>query len=85
MTLKTSLLVPVALTAMLASPAFAQTADPVIDVNADGMYSFPELQTAMAEMTEETFSVLDTSGDGLLDADEIAVGVEAGVLPASDG
>ncbi len=85
MTLKTSMLVPAALTALLATSAMAQSVDPAIDVNADGMYSFPELQAAMPDMTEETFSVLDTTGDGLLDTDEITVGVEAGVLPASDG
>lgn len=83
MTFKTSLMIPAALAAMLASPAIAQSA--AIDVNGDGMYSLPELQAVMPEMTEDTFTALDTSGDGLLDPDEIAVGVEAGVLPASDG
>lgn len=85
MTLKTSLRVPAAFVLLLASPAFAQDADPAIDVNADGMYSFPEVQAAMPEMTEETFAALDTNSDGLLDVDEITVGVEAGVLPASNG
>ena len=46
------------------------------------MYSYPELQAVMPEMTEDDFTVLDTSGDGLLDADEIAVATEAGLLPA---
>ena len=55
------------------------------DVDADGMYSYPELQAVMPEMTEDQFVVLDVNGDGLLDADEIAAATEAGMLPASEG
>ncbi len=36
----------------------------------------------MPEMTEEDFTTLDASGDGPLDADEITVATEAGLLPA---
>lgn len=79
MTLKTKLLTPIAVLSVFAVPAFAQ--DPNIDINGDGMYSFPELLAVMPEMTEEEFGALDTSGDGLLDADEIAAGVDAGALP----
>ncbi|MEY1555200.1 hypothetical protein AB3Y40_06150 [Yoonia sp. R2331] len=82
MTAKTILTLPVALV-LMALPAIAQ--DAAIDVDADGMYSFPELQAAMPEMTEEDFTTLDVSGDGLLDADEIAAATEAGILPAMDG
>lgn len=78
MTRKTLMLIPAAL--LLATPLAAQ--DAAIDVNADGMYSFPELQAAMPEMTEDTFITLDANGDGLLDADEIAAGTDAGLLPA---
>ena len=63
----------------LGSMAMAQDAD--IDINGDGMYSFPELMAVMPEMSEDTFETLDTSGDGLLDADEIAAGVASGALP----
>ena len=66
-----------------AAPLAAQDAE--IDVDADGMYSYPELQAVMPEMTEDQFTVLDVNGDGLLDADEIAAGTEAGLLPASEG
>lgn len=81
MTRKTLMLIPAAL--LLATPLAAQ--DAAIDVNADGMYSFPELQAVMPEMTEDTFTALDANGDGLLDVDEIAAGTDAGLLPASDG
>ncbi|WP_322892625.1 MULTISPECIES: hypothetical protein [unclassified Yoonia] len=64
---------------LLALPAFAQSAD--IDINADGMYSFPEVQAAAPDVTEDDFAALDSNGDGLLDAEEIAAGEAAGVLP----
>jgi hypothetical protein len=83
MTKKSLFLVPATLLVVAALPLAAQ--DAAIDVNADGMYSFPELQAVMPEITEDDFTVLDTSGDGLLDADEIAAGTEAGFLPAMDG
>ena len=68
---------------LLALPAVAQ--DAAIDVNGDGNYSFPEVQVAMPDMTIDDFTVLDANGDGLLDADEIAVGIEAELLPPIDG
>ncbi len=69
-----------AVIALAATPVLAQ--DAAIDINGDGMYSYPELQAVMPTMTEDDFTALDVSGDGLLDADEIAAGVEAGVLPS---
>ena len=80
MTRTLKLIAPIAVLTALAVPSFAQDAE--IDINGDGMYSYPELQAVMPEMTEDEFVVLDTSGDGLLDADEIAVATEAGLLPA---
>jgi opacity protein-like surface antigen len=86
MTLKTVILTPAVLAVMLATTAaHAQSVSAEIDVNGDGMYSFPEVMAAMPDMTEDTFGALDVNGDGLLDADEIAVGVDAGVLPGTDG
>jgi len=80
MTRTLKLIAPIAVLTALAVPGFAQSAD--IDINGDGMYSYPELQAVMPEVSEDDFAVLDTSGDGLLDADEIAVATEAGLLPA---
>ena len=82
MTAKTLFAVPVAVL-ILAGPLAAQEAE--IDTDGDGMVSFAELQAILPEMTEDQFMVLDVTGDGLLDADEIAAGTEAGLLPASDG
>lgn len=80
MTRTTKLIAPLAVLTALAVPAFAQ--DAAIDIDGDGMYSFPEVQAVLPEMTEDDFTILDSSGDGLLDADEITVAVEAGMLPA---
>ncbi len=75
-TLNTAIVI--AFVTALAAPAFAQ--DTAIDINADGMYSYAELQAVMPEMSEDTFSILDVSGDGLLDATEIEAGTAAGLL-----
>lgn len=63
-------------------PAVAQSA--MIDIDQDGLYSYSEVQAAMPDMSMDDFTILDTNGDGLLDAEEIAAGVEAGALPASE-
>lgn len=72
-------LASIALVAAMVAPAIAQDAS--VDINGDGMYSLPELQAVMPEMSEDQFATLDASGDGLLDAGEIADGVAAGMLP----
>lgn len=65
----------------VAGAAIAQEANPEIDLNGDGFYSFPELSTVYTEVTAETFSQMDTTGDGLLDMSEVAMAQEAGLLP----
>ena len=80
MTRTLKLIAPIAVLIALVVPSFAQ--DAAIDINGDGMYSYPELQAVMPEMSEDDFATLDVSGDGLLDAEEIAAGTAAGLLPA---
>ncbi|WP_108386989.1 hypothetical protein [Yoonia sediminilitoris] len=65
----------------MVAPAFA--VKPEINLNGDGVYSFPELQAAMPEMTKGDCIVLDATGDGLLDEDEIAAAPQAGLLSAA--
>lgn len=88
MTAKT-LMLTVAATALIGLPALAQDAapaiDPALDVNGDGMFSYPELQAAYPDLTSDQFTALDTSGDGLLDADEVAAAAAAGTLPQMNG
>jgi len=64
---------------LLAAPAFAIVAE--IDTDGDGAYSLSEVQTAIPDTTFDTFSAMDLNGDGLLDAEEVAIAIEAGVMP----
>lgn len=79
MTLIFKMIAPAAVLTALALPSFAQ--DAAIDINGDGMYSYPELQAVMPEVSEDDFAVMDVSGDGLLDSDEIAAATSSGMLP----
>lgn len=69
----------------IAGGAAAQSVDPAVDANQDGLLSFPEVITAYPEMTEDAFLALDLSGDGVLDAAEVAAAIEAGALMAAEG
>lgn len=69
----------------LAAPVAAQEADPAVDVNGDGFYSFPELSAVAPDLTDEDFSAMDATGDGLLDMAEVAAAVDAGMLPPMEG
>ncbi|MDG1376323.1 MAG: hypothetical protein P8P56_04730 [Yoonia sp.] len=64
-------------------PALAQ--DMTIDTDGDENYSYTELLAVMPDMPTDAFSVMDENGDGLLDADEIAKAIDAGLLPAQNG
>ena len=64
---------------LLAMPALAIEAE--IDLDGDGAYNLTEVQTAMPDMTFDSFNVIDANGDGLLDAEEVAAAIEAGLLP----
>ena len=74
------IITPIAAVFALSAPVAAQ--DATIDINGDGMYSIAELRAALPSISEDTFSVLDASGDGQLDAGEIAAGIAAGLLPS---
>lgn len=63
--------------------AMAQDADPTIDVNGDGFYSFPEVSTIFPDVTDAVFTTADVTGDGLLDMAEVAAAQEAGLMPVS--
>jgi len=79
----TKLSTALALTAF-AGAAFAQEADPMIDVNGDGFYSFPEVSTVFTDIPDEIFTTIDTTGDGLLDMAEVMVAQDAGLMPVAE-
>jgi opacity protein-like surface antigen len=70
--------------ALLAGVATAQEADPNIDVNGDGFYSFPEVGTVYPDLTDADFTAMDTTGDGLLDMAEVAAAQDAGLMPMTE-
>ena len=67
--------------ALIAGVATAQEADPNIDANGDGFYSFPEVGTVYPDLTDADFTAMDTTGDGLLDMAEVAAAQDAGLMP----
>lgn len=69
----------------IAGSAGANTIVAEADVNEDGMYSWEEMASVYADLTEDTFIVIDTSNDGLVDEAEMTAAVEAGLLPVTDG
>lgn len=73
-----------ALFILVAGAASAQEADPAIDINGDGFYSYPEVGTVYPDLTSEAFTEIDTTGDGLLDMAEVAAAQEAGLLPTAE-
>ncbi|MBT5294917.1 MAG: hypothetical protein HOL32_04885 [Octadecabacter sp.] len=70
--------------ALIAGVATAQEADPNIDVNGDGFYSFPEVGTVYPDLTDADFTAMDTTGDGLLDIAEVAAAQDAGLMPMTE-
>jgi len=70
--------------AVLAGQAFATTIVAEADVNSDGMYSMDEMAVVYPQLTEDTFLVIDTSNDGLVDEAELIVATEAALLPLID-
>jgi hypothetical protein len=70
--------------ALIAGPAMAQDADPMIDVNADGFYSYVELGSMYPEITDADFSAMDTTSDGLLDMAEVLAAQDAGLMPVAE-
>jgi len=55
------------------------------DTNGDGVLTIEEVQAVLPEVDTDGFAAMDANGDGSLDADEIAVAQEAGLLPPSNG
>jgi hypothetical protein len=64
----------------LASAAFAQTLPEVPDSDGSGTWSLVELQAVFTDLTEETFTSMDTSADGAIDATELQAAVDGGVI-----
>jgi len=56
-----------------------------LDANSDGMITYGEMLVSVPSLTEQAFVAIDTSGDQLIDAEELSAAIEAGILMPSDG
>ena len=65
---------------VIALSATALSAQSEMDTDGDGLLSYNELLAAYPEMTEENFTAIDTNSDGAVDADEMTVATDAGLL-----
>ena len=79
------LLMPLAGAALLGVSVQFAFAQAELDADGDGMLTYAELLTGYPDITEDDFAKMDANQDGMLDADEVAAAVEAGLLPAKDG
>lgn len=68
---------------LIVGPALAQDANPIIDVNGDGFYSYPEVGSMYPYITKADFSLMDTTRDSLLDMAEVMAAQVAGLIPVS--
>ncbi|MDV7145515.1 EF-hand domain-containing protein [Tropicimonas sp. TH_r6] len=68
-------------TGLLVASSLSVSAQGMVeDTDGDGVFSMDELKAAYPDLTEDTFSVVDTNADGVIDAEELAVAIGAGVL-----
>lgn len=67
---------------MIALSATTLSAQAEMDSDGDGVLSYNEILAAHPTMTEETFVTIDANADGVVDADELKVANEAGLLPS---
>ena len=69
---------------VLALTITALSAQSEMDTDGDGMLSYNELLAAYPAMSEDNFIAMDTNSDGAVDADELKMATEAGLLPNAD-
>lgn len=67
---------------MIALSATALSAQAEVDSDGDGLLSYNEMLAAHPEMTEETFVTIDANADGAVDADELKMANESGLIPS---
>jgi hypothetical protein len=76
-----NILIQTAAVLALTVTATAMSAQSEIDADGDGLLSYNELLAAYPDMTEAAFMAIDTNADGAVDADELKLAQEAGLLP----
>ena len=82
MTRKTTPILALASAGLLAvtGAAFAHE----MDADGDGNYTLEEIRSDFADLTEEDYALLDTNGDGVVDAEEIEAARADGPLKPAE-
>lgn len=78
----TKLYMPLATVFVLGLSATTLSAQEAMDADGDGLLSYAEMLVAIPDLTEDTFVTMDVNEDGAIDAEELAAGREAGLIPA---
>lgn len=78
----TKLYMPLAAVVALGLSTSILLAQEAMDADGDGLLTYAEMLVAIPELTEETFVAMDVNEDGAIDAEELAAGREAGLVPA---
>jgi hypothetical protein len=69
---------------MLTGTAFAMSDNAAaIDVDGNGVLTIDEVQAVYPDVSQDTFSAMDTNADGALDEAEVTAAEEAGVMPTA--
>ncbi len=67
---------------LVATSVLAQS-EPM-DTDANGTFSLEELMAAYPELSQDTFEAMDTNADGAVDAGELIVAQEGGLVKAAE-
>ncbi len=78
----TKLYMPLATVLALGLSASTLMAQEAMDADGDGLLSYAEMLVAIPDLTEDTFVTMDVNEDGAIDAEELAAGRAAGLIPA---
>ncbi len=76
------ILIQTAAVLALTVTATAMSAQSDIDADGDGLLSYNELLAAYPDLTETAFGAIDINADGAVDADELKLAQESGLLPS---
>lgn len=71
--------------ALVLSPmAFAMSDNAAaVDTDGNGVLTIDEVQAVYPDVSQDTFSAMDTNADGALDEAEVTAAEEAGIMPTA--
>ncbi|MEL7012692.1 MAG: EF-hand domain-containing protein [Pseudomonadota bacterium] len=69
------------LAAVLLVPTALMAGEQALDADGDGAVTMSEFNNAMPEAGVSVFAEIDADANGVLDAEELALAIDSGVLP----